>query len=128
MQEEIFGPILPVISFTNFNIALNQVSDLERPLAAYLFTNNSEEKEIFKNKLSFGGGCINEVIMHLGNENLPFGGVGNSGIGNYHGKFGFDTFSYQKAILEKATWGEPKIKYPPYSEKKLGWIRKLLNF
>jgi len=128
MQEEIFGPILPVISFTNFNITVNQLSDLEKPLAAYLFTSNAEEKEIFKNKLSFGGGCINEVIMHLGNENLPFGGVGNSGIGNYHGKFGFDTFSHQKAILEKVTWGEPKIKYPPYSEKKLGWIRKLLNF
>ncbi|WP_042720088.1 aldehyde dehydrogenase family protein, partial [Flavobacterium sp. B17] len=71
MQEEIFGPILPVISFTNFNITVNQLSDLEKPLAAYLFTSNAEEKEIFKNKLSFGGGCINEVIMHLGNENLP---------------------------------------------------------
>lgn len=128
MQEEIFGPVLPVISFNNFNLILNEISELEKPLAAYLFTDNAEEKAIFKNKLSFGGGCINEVIMHLGNENLPFGGVGNSGIGNYHGKFGFDTFSHQKAILEKKTWGEPQIKYPPYSEKKLGWIRKLINF
>jgi len=128
MQEEIFGPLLPVISFTNYNIIINQICELEKPLAGYLFTNNSEEKEIFKNKLSFGGGCINDVMMHLGNENLPFGGVGNSGIGNYHGKFGFETFSHQKAILEKATWGEPDIKYPPYSEKKLGWIRKIINF
>lgn len=128
MQDEIFGPILPVISFNNYNIAVNQISELEKPLAAYLFTDSAEEKEIFKNKLSFGGGCINDVMMHLGNENLPFGGVGNSGIGNYHGKFGFETFSHQKAILEKVTWGEPNIKYPPYSEKKFGWIRKIINF
>lgn len=126
MQEEIFGPILPVISFTNFNLILNEIIELEKPLAAYLFTNNSEEKENFKNKISFGGGSINDVIMHLGNENLPFGGVGNSGIGNYHGKFGFETFSHQKAVLERATWGEPNIKYPPYSEKKLSWIKRLM--
>lgn len=128
MQEEIFGPVLPVISFTNYHIAINHISELEKPLAVYLFTDNAEEKEIFKNRLSFGGGCINDVMMHLGNENLPFGGVGNSGIGNYHGKFGFETFSHQKAILEKVTWGEPAIKYPPYTDKKLGWIRKLINF
>lgn len=126
MQEEIFGPILPVISFSNFNLILNEIIELEKPLAAYLFTNNSEEKENFKNKLAFGGGCINDVIMHLGNENLPFGGVGNSGIGNYHGKFGFETFSHQKAVLERTTWGEPNIKYPPYSEKKLSWIKRLM--
>jgi len=126
MQEEIFGPILPVISFTNFNLILNEIIGLEKPLAAYLFTNNAEEKENFTNKLSFGGGCINDVMMHLGNENLPFGGVGNSGIGNYHGKFGFETFSHQKAVLQRATWGEPDIKYPPYSEKKLGWIKRFM--
>ncbi len=124
MQEEIFGPILPVISFTNFNLILNEILEHDKPLAAYLFTNTTEEKESFTNKLSFGGGCINDVIMHLGNENLPFGGVGNSGIGNYHGKFGFETFSHQKAVLERATWGEPNIKYPPYSEKKLSWIKR----
>ncbi len=126
MQEEIFGPILPVISFTDFNLILNEVLEHEKPLAAYLFTNNSEEKENFINKLSFGGGCINDVIMHLGNENLPFGGVGNSGIGNYHGKYGFEAFSHQKAILEKTTWGEPNIKYPPYSDKKLSWIKRFM--
>lgn len=126
MEEEIFGPLLPVISFSNYNIALNAVLELEKPLAAYLFTNNAEEKENFTQRLSFGGGCINDVVMHLSNDNLPFGGVGNSGIGNYHGKFGFAAFSHQKAILEKATWGEPNIKYPPYSKKKLSWIKKLL--
>ncbi|MDQ0781987.1 aldehyde dehydrogenase (NAD+) [Chryseobacterium sp. W4I1] len=126
MQEEIFGPILPVIGFTNFNLVLNSILEQEKPLAAYLFTRNSEEKEAFTAKLSFGGGCINDVIMHLGNDRLPFGGVGASGMGNYHGKYGFEAFSHQKSILEKATWGEPNIKYPPYSEKKLSWIRKLL--
>ena len=126
MQEEIFGPILPVLTYKNFNEALLQISKHEKPLAAYLFTNNSEEKDLFTTRISFGGGCINDVVMHLSNDHLPFGGVGNSGIGNYHGKFGFDTFSHQKAILERATWGEPDLKYPPYSEKKLSWIKRVL--
>lgn len=126
MQEEIFGPILPVILFKSFNQTLNYLIELEKPLSAYLFTNNSEEKESFTQKLSFGGGCINDVVMHLGNDNMPFGGIGSSGMGNYHGKFGFEAFSHQKPVLEKATWGEPNIKYPPYSEKKLSWIKKLL--
>lgn len=126
MQEEIFGPLLPVISFKNYNAALNSILELEKPLAAYLFTNDSEEKENFTRKLSFGGGCINDTVMHLSNDHLPFGGVGSSGIGNYHGKYGFETFSHQKAVLKKTTWGEPNIKYPPYSEKKLSWIKKLM--
>ncbi|MDV7696163.1 aldehyde dehydrogenase [Chryseobacterium soli] len=126
MQEEIFGPILPMISFTSFPMAINSILEMEKPLSAYLFTNNAEEKENFLQKLSFGGGCINDVIMHLSNDYLPFGGIGHSGIGNYHGKYGFETFSHQKAVLEKTTWGEPNIKYPPYSEKKLSWIKKLL--
>lgn len=126
MQEEIFGPILPVLTFKNFNEALLKISEKDKPLAAYLFTKNSEEKEQFKSKISFGGGCINDVVMHLSNDHLPFGGVGNSGIGNYHGKFGFQTFSHQKSVLERVTWGEPDIKYPPYTEKKLNWIKKLL--
>ncbi|AYN02196.1 aldehyde dehydrogenase [Chryseobacterium sp. 3008163] len=126
MQDEIFGPILPVISFTNFHQALNSILELEKPLSAYIFTNNNEEKNLFTQKLSFGGGCINDVVMHLGNDNLPFGGVGNSGMGSYHGKFGFETFSHQKAILDRATWGEPDLKYPPYSENKIKWIKKLL--
>ena len=126
MQDEIFGPILPVLTFKNFNEALLTICEKDKPLAAYLFTKNSEEKEQFKSKISFGGGCINDVVMHLSNDHLPFGGVGNSGIGNYHGKFGFETFSHQKAVLERVTWGEPDLKYPPYTEKKMKWIKKLL--
>lgn len=126
MQEEIFGPILPVLTFKNFNEALLQIAAYEKPLSAYLFSDNSEEKEEFTSKISFGGGCINDVVMHLSNDYLPFGGVGNSGIGNYHGKYGFDAFSHQKAVLDRATWGEPDLKYPPYNDKKLNWIKKLL--
>lgn len=126
MQEEIFGPILPVLTFKNFNEALIQIAAQEKPLSAYLFTSSSEEKENFVSKISFGGGCINDVVMHLSNDYLPFGGVGNSGIGNYHGKFGFDAFSHQKSILDRATWAEPDFKYPPYTDKKLNWIKKLL--
>lgn len=126
MQEEIFGPILPVLTYKNFNEALQTVSKHEKPLAAYLFSTNSDEKKSFTEKISFGGGCINDVVMHLSNDHLPFGGVGNSGIGSYHGKTGFDTFSHQKSVLEKANWGEPDFKYPPYSEKKLRWIKKVI--
>ncbi len=126
MQEEIFGPILPVLTFKNFNEALLTVAENEKPLSAYLFTDNSEEKEHFVSKISFGGGCINDVVMHLSNDYLPFGGVGNSGFGNYHGKYGFEAFSHKKAVLNRVTWGEPDIKYPPYTEKKLGWIKKLM--
>ena len=126
MKEEIFGPILPILTFTNFNEALMQISNYEKPLSAYLFTDNSEEKESFIAKISFGGGCINDVVMHLSNDYLPFGGVGNSGIGNYHGKYGFEAFSHQKAVLDRLTWGEPDIKYPPYTDKKLNIIKKFL--
>nr|WP_228438061.1 aldehyde dehydrogenase [Chryseobacterium sp. 6424] len=126
MQEEIFGPVLPVLTFSGFSEALHQISMRDKPLAAYLFSTDKDDKEQFVNKISFGGGCINDVIMHLSNDYLPFGGVGKSGIGNYHGKFGFEAFSHKKAILDRATWGEPDLKYPPYTEKKLSWIKKLM--
>lgn len=126
MKEEIFGPILPVLTFKNFNEALAQISAYEKPLSAYLFTDESEEKEKFISQISFGGGCINDVVMHLSNDYLPFGGVGNSGIGNYHGKYGFEAFSHMKSVLNRVTWGEPDLKYPPYSDNKLKWIKKLL--
>lgn len=126
MQEEIFGPILPVLTYKSFDEALNKIQAREKPLSAYLFSGKKLEQNQFKKQLSFGGGCINDTIMHISNSHLPFGGVGNSGIGNYHGKYGFETFSHSKAILKKANWGEPNVKYPPYSEKKLSWIKKLI--
>lgn len=126
MQDEIFGPILPILTYQNLNTVFDEILEQEKPLAAYLFSNNVDEKNKFINKISFGGGCINDVVMHLSNDELPFGGVGNSGIGNYHGKYGFETFSHQKSILDRVTWGETSLKYPPYSDEKLKWIKKVL--
>ena len=126
MQEEIFGPVLPILEYENIEDAIAQIKERPKPLALYLFTNSkSIEKKVFK-EVSFGGGALNDTIMHLANPNLPFGGVGNSGMGNYHGKFGFDTFSHKKAILKKATWFEPWVKYPPFTEGKLNILKKLL--
>ena len=126
MQEEIFGPILPILTYKNLETAIQTVVEGEKPLSAYLFSNDAKEQELFTEKLSFGGGCINDTLMHLSNDRLPFGGVGNSGIGHYHGKFGFEAFSHQKAILKKSNYLEPELKYPPYSDAKLNILKKLL--
>lgn len=126
MQEEIFGPILPILTYKNLETAMQTVVEGEKPLSAYLFSNDAKEQKLFTEKLSFGGGCINDTLMHLSNDRLPFGGVGNSGIGNYHGKFGFEAFSHQKAILKKSNYLEPELKYPPYSDAKLNILKKLL--
>lgn len=126
MQQEIFGPVLPVISFKNLDEAFKTIRNFEKPLAAYLFSNDSDEKNKFTEKLSFGGGCINDTLMHITNENLPFGGVGNSGLGSYHGKYGFESFSHKKSVMERTNWGEPNLKYPPYNDTKKKIIDKLL--
>lgn len=125
MKEEIFGPILPILTYTDQNQLWAFLRKKEKPLAAYLFTTSQDDKRQFKNQLSFGGGCINDTLMHVANPNLPFGGTGNSGIGRYHGRFGWATFTHLKPVLEKANWGEPNVKYPPYTNSKLSWIRKL---
>ena len=126
MQEEIFGPILPILEYENIDDAIVQIKEHPKPLALYLFTSNRNiEKKVFR-EVSFGGGALNDTIMHLVSLSLPFGGVGNSGMGNYHGKFGFDAFTHKKAILKKATWFEPWVKYPPFTEGKLKVLKKLL--
>lgn len=125
MQEEIFGPIMPILSFTGFEETLKTIASKEKPLSAYLFSDDEAEQDLFLAEISFGGGCINDVIMHLSNDYLPFGGVGNSGFGSYHGKFGFLAFSHQKSILKRATWGEPDLKYPPYTATKMKWLKRL---
>lgn len=126
MQEEIFGPILPILSFDNFQQTIDDLNSLEKPLSAYLFSDDDDEIDYFLNNFSFGGGCINDVLMHIGNDNLPFGGVGNSGIGNYHGQFGFDAFVHQKAVLKRKTWGEPNLKYPPYDDNKKALMKRFI--
>lgn len=126
MQEEIFGPVLPILEFDDLKETFLLLRQKEKPLAAYLFSNKTSEHQYFKEELSFGGGCINDVVMHLANHDLPFGGVGQSGMGNYHGIHGFMAFSHEKAVFRKSTFGEPNMKYPPYSESKLKWIKKLI--
>lgn len=124
MQEEIFGPILPIIEFEDLNWAIKMVKAHPKPLALYAFTSSTKKSDRIVKEISFGGGVINDAVMHLANVNLPFGGVGNSGMGNYHGKFGFDTFSHFKSVLERSTLIEPSVKYPPYS----GWKKRLLKW
>jgi aldehyde dehydrogenase (NAD+) len=119
MQEEIFGPILPVITYKTLDEAIAFVKNFGKPLSSYFYSNNTAVKKQLLSQLSFGGGCINESSMHFSNDNLPFGGVGNSGFGSYHGKFGFDTFSHTKGILDKTTLFEFNLKYYNYTASKM---------
>ncbi|WP_404459516.1 aldehyde dehydrogenase [Oceanobacillus kapialis] len=112
MQEEIFGPVLPVLSFTNVEEAVEMISKQEKPLALYYFGENNKTQEQVIQYLSFGGGSINDTIFHLANPHLPFGGVGNSGMGQYHGKSSFETFSHQKSILKQSTKFDVPFRYP----------------
>jgi aldehyde dehydrogenase (NAD+) len=114
MKEEIFGPILPVITFRTTEEAMQIIKRNENPLALYLFTSSKKKEEEWINAVAFGGGCINNTVWHFTNEYLPFGGVGNSGTGAYHGKFGFDTFTRLKAVLKTPNWFDPWIKYPSF--------------
>lgn len=127
MQEEIFGPILPIISFSNEEEIGKIISTFEKPLAFYVFTENGTWGKSFLEKFSFGGGCINDCIMHYTNHRLPFGGIGESGIGAYHGKFGIDTFSHKKAVVQRFSWLDTPIRYAPY-KKKFPWVKKILSW
>ena len=127
MQEEIFGPILPVIVYDQLETVIHQINTGEKPLAAYIFTSDSVKRDLFLNQVSFGGGCVNDAIMHISNSALPFGGVGSSGIGAYHGKAGFDCFSHTKSILQKSTLLELNLKYYPHTPSKLNWVRRILK-
>jgi len=127
MKEEIFGPILPVIPFTDLEPVLQEIKSRPRPLSLYVFGKDSKLQTRIVNEVSFGGGCINDVIMHICDSHLPFGGVGESGMGSYHGEAGFKTFSHFKSILKKTFWFELPIKYMPYTQLKLKIIRALLG-
>ena len=127
MKEEIFGPILPILSYKNESEIDAIISKYEKPLALYIFTENyAFSKKIIKN-YSFGGGCINDTVVHFSNKRIPFGGVGHSGIGAYHGSLGFDTFSHKKGIVKKANWLDLPLRYAPYKDK-LSTIKKLLKW
>ncbi|RLJ68829.1 aldehyde dehydrogenase (NAD+) [Lacinutrix venerupis] len=127
MQDEIFGPILPVISYKDENEIESIISNYNKPLSLYVFTNNSTKAKNIIEKYSFGGGCINDTVVHFANHRLPFGGVGNSGIGAYHGKLSFDTFSHKKAIVKKGNWLDLPVRYAPYNGK-LKTIKKFLKW
>lgn len=127
MKDEIFGPLLPLISYENENDLEKIISKYEKPLSLYVFTDDKAFAERAIRKFSFGGGCINDTVVHFSNKRLPFGGVGNSGMGAYHGKKSYDTFSHQKAIVKKATWLDIPLRYAPYGNK-LKVIRKLLKW
>jgi len=126
MQEEIFGPILPVLEFDNPAQVITAVNSRPKPLALYLFTNRRDvEKQIIKS-ISFGGGCINDTVVHTATSHMPFGGVGESGMGSYHGKWSFDTFTHRKSILKKSFMFDVRIRYAPYKDK-LGMLRKVMR-
>lgn len=127
MKDEIFGPLLPVISFSNLNEAIAAVKSRPKPLSCYVYSKNKKTIAKLLNEISFGGGAINDSMMHISNSKLPFGGVGFSGFGSYHGKAGFDEFSHFKSVLHKTFLFEPNLKYAPYSPKKLTWIKWLLK-
>ncbi len=125
MQEEIFGPILPVIEYETIDEAFEIIKGIEKPLAAYLFSDSSAIKERFLHEIPFGSGGINDCVMQVTNPNIPFGGVGNSGMGRYHGKYSFECFSHFKGVLDKPTVIETNLKYYGYSEKQLKVIKAL---
>lgn len=125
MQEEIFGPVLPIIEYDNLDDAIAYIKQFEKPLALYVYSENSNVQNKIMNEVPFGGGCINESVMHVGQGHLPFGGVGESGLGAYHGKSSFETFSHYKSVLKKSTLTDLPIKYPPYKNN-VGIIKKLM--
>ena len=126
MQEEIFGPLLPILSYQEFDDIDKIITRYEKPLALYVFSKDKPFAQKIIQHYSFGGGCINDTVVQFVNHRLPFGGVGHSGIGAYHGKFSFDTFSHQKAIVKKATWLDISLRYAPYNTKFVKF-RKLLS-
>jgi aldehyde dehydrogenase (NAD+) len=126
MGDEIFGPLLPIIPFTNFQEAKDIVNLNPNPLALYVFTSSESTEKKWIEEVPFGGGCINNASWHLTNFNLPFGGRGNSGMGRYHGRYSFDVFSHSKAIMKTPTWFDPGIKYPPFKGK-LNLFKKIIR-
>ena len=127
MQEEIFGPVLPILSFQRLEQAIEFIQKREKPLALYLFTKEKKIEQKIQQEISFGGGCINDTIIHLASNQLGFGGVGNSGMGTYHGKKSFDTFSHEKSIVKKYNWIDLPMRYMPYTKVKLKMVRMFLK-
>lgn len=126
MQEEIFGPILPVIEYTNLKDAIAQINAQPKPLALYIFSKDKQKQQQVLQETSSGGVCINDTVMHGTSSTLPFGGVGDSGMGSYHGKASFDTFSHYKSVLSKGLWFDQNWRYPPYKDK-LSLLKRIIG-
>ena len=127
MQIEIFGPILPIITFDDIDEAIAKINSLSKPLALYIFSSSKTNQNKVLNRCQFGGGCINDTIIHIATPNLGFGGLKQSGIGAYHGKIGFDTFTHYKSIVDKKTWLDLPMRYQPYNKFKQFLIKMFLR-
>lgn len=127
MQEEIFGPVLPILTYDSFDQAIRKIHTMPHPLALYIFTANKEAAQKATSLCGFGGGCINDVIIHLATSEMGFGGFGESGMGSYHGKAGFDTFSHYKSIVDKKTWLDLPMRYQPYTKRNEKLLKMFLK-
>lgn len=125
MQEEIFGPIMPILTYENLDQVIADLQKKQKPLALYIFSQNKNNIKAVTEKVSYGGGCINDTIIHLATSEMGFGGVGESGMGSYHGKTGFDAFSHTKSIVDKKTWMDLPMRYQPYDRKINGKLLKM---
>ncbi len=127
MQCEMFGPVLPIVTYDSLDAAIEKINCMSTPLALYLFSQSKENQEKVTRYCKYGGGCINDTIMHIASSELPFGGLKQSGMGAYHGKFGFDTFTHYKSVLDKKTWLDVPVRYQPYDEKKYRLIKRFMK-
>lgn len=127
MQEEIFGPLLSILTYSDLGELIDKLRDKPSPLALYFFTKDAALEEQIIKQVPFGGGCVNETVQHLGNPNLPFGGVGSSGMGSYHGKYSFDTFSRNQSVMKKPFWPDPDFRYPPYDDMIVSWFKRIFS-
>ena len=127
MQQEIFGPILPILEYEYTQDVIEYIDANEKPLALYVFTENEGLAKYIVDHVRYGGGCINDVIIHLANSSMGFGGVGESGMGSYHGKAGFDCFTHQKSIVDKKTWIDLNMRYQPYKKSMQRLVKLFLR-
>lgn len=127
MQEEVFGPVLPVMEFESITEVIRFVNERQKPLALYYFSVDKRKQEMMLSRTSSGGVSLNDVIVHFASDSMPFGGVGNSGMGSYHGRFSFETFSHRRSVLKKANWIDIPLRYPPYGKKLalVGWLFRI---
>jgi aldehyde dehydrogenase (NAD+) len=127
MQDEIFGPILPIFKYEVVDEVIDFIHSKPKPLSLYLFTADDKLAAFINTNVSFGGGCVNDTLIHVGHSGLPFGGVGASGTGKYHGFHSFETFSNKKGILKRGTWVEFQFRFPPYTDKMLKLLKKIIK-